>query len=139
MQVYKMQRGLIHSLISGGVPDSSIYRYRVEMRVKCVDKTIPPEWGVTHATDHFIWFWGNGELLEEGEKRVVRRALIEPLARFLNGEGNIGWGTGSHREMRVLKADGEVAIWKDAFWDDALRVWNALPEIRYSRSDNPRL
>lgn len=130
MQVYKIQRGLIHSLVSHGVPDSSIYRYRVEMRVKCAEKQIPIEWGVTHATDHFIWFWGNGEVLEEREKEAVGRALIGPLARFLDGDGDIGWGTQSHRQMRVLKGDGEVGIWEDGFWDEAMRVWGAVPEIR---------
>jgi len=133
MQVYKMQRGLIHSLVSHGVSDSSIYRYRVEMRVKCAEKHIPIEWGVTHATDHFIWFWGNGEVLEKREKEVVGRTLIGPLARFLDGEGDIGWGTSSHRQMRVLKGDGEVVIWKDGLWDEAMRVWGAVPEIRDGR------
>ncbi|OJJ83901.1 putative carboxylesterase [Aspergillus glaucus CBS 516.65] len=138
MQVYKMQRGLIHSLVSHGVPDSSIYRYRVEMRVKCAEKQIPIEWGVTHATDHFIWFWGNGEVLEEREKGAVGRALIGPLARFLDGERDIGWGTSSHRQMRVLKGDGEVGIWEDEFWNEAMRVWGAVPEIRDGR-ENARL
>lgn len=130
MQVYKMQRGLIHSLVSHGVPDSSIFRYRVEMRVKCAEKQIPVEWGVTHATDHFIWFWGNGEILEKWEKEVVERALVGPLARFLNGEEDVGWGTRSHRQMRVLKGDGKVEIWEDGFWDEAMRVWGAVPEIK---------
>ena len=139
MQVYKMQRGFIHALVSGGLPEHLLLRYRVEWRLKCVDKTIPPEWGVTHATDHFLWFWGNGEVIESEEKGVISHALIDPLARFVNGERDVAWGTENHRQMRTLKPDGSVQIWEDAFWDDAVRVWKALREASQADGSAARL
>ncbi|PYH93767.1 alpha/beta-hydrolase [Aspergillus ellipticus CBS 707.79] len=128
MQVHKMQRGLIHSIASGGA-SHLLSRYRVEYRLKCADKTIPPSWGVTHATDQYIWFWGNGELIDPEEKPIIRRALIDPFIKFVHGEADIQWGTTDHRDIRTLKPDGSVQIVKDAFWDDAIRVWKALREV----------
>ncbi|KAK1143140.1 hypothetical protein N8T08_007024 [Aspergillus melleus] len=128
MQVHKMQRGLVHSLALGGAAHL-LYRYRIEYRLKCADKSIPPAWGVTHATDQYMWFWGNGEVLESREKPLIRKALIDPWIRFVHGEPDIDWGTSSHREMRTLKPDGSVQIGQDGFWDEAMRVWKALREV----------
>ncbi|KAE8383038.1 Alpha/Beta hydrolase protein [Aspergillus bertholletiae] len=125
MQVYKMQRGLVHSLVLGGAAHL-LYRYRIEYRLKCADNTIPPEWGVTHSTDQYIWMWGNGSALQTDEKSIIQHALIDPLTRFVHGELDIGWGTKSHREMRTLKSDGSVEIWQDGLWDEAMQVWKAL-------------
>ncbi|PWY86128.1 carboxylesterase-lipase family protein [Aspergillus heteromorphus CBS 117.55] len=128
MQVHKMQRGLIHSLAAGGA-EHLLYRYRVEYRLKCADKTLPPSWGVTHATDQYIWFWGNGEVIDPEEKPIVRRALIDPFVKFVHGEDDIQWGTANHQEIRTLKPDGSVQIIQDPFWDEAMRVWKALREV----------
>ncbi|KAE8344285.1 hypothetical protein BDV24DRAFT_172154 [Aspergillus arachidicola] len=128
MQVYKMQRGLVHSLVLGGAAHL-LYRYRIEHRLKCADETIPPEWGVTHATDQYIWWWGNGSVLQADEKSMIKSAFIEPLTKFVHGESDIGWGTKSHREMRKLRSDGSVEIWQDGLWDEALRVWKALRAV----------
>ena len=123
-----MQRGLVHSLMLGGAAHL-LYRYRIEYRLKCADETIPPEWGVTHATDQYIWWWGNGSVLQVDEKSIIKNAFIDPLTKFVHGESNIGWGTKSHREMRKLKPDGSVEIWQDGLWDEAMRVWKALRAI----------
>ena len=128
MQVHTVQRGLINALVSGGA-GHLIYRYRVEWRLKCVDDHFPPEWGVTHATDQAIWFWGNGGLVSEEEKRVINTAFIEPLAKFVQGpevSSEMSWGTRNHRQVRRLKPDGQIDIWKDEQWDDAITVWNTL-------------
>ncbi|GFG20286.1 uncharacterized esterase/lipase C417.12 [Aspergillus udagawae] len=127
MQVHKTQRGLVHALAAGNA-GHLLYRYRIEKRLKCADRTIPPSWGVTHATDQYLWFWGNGEALQAGEKPMVREAFIDPLTRFVRGDtdADIGWGTGDYRQVRTLRPDGSVQICKDGLWDEAMRVWRAL-------------
>ncbi|KAF7589257.1 hypothetical protein BBP40_004553 [Aspergillus hancockii] len=128
MQVHMMQRGLVHSLVLGGA-EHLLYRYRIEYRLKCADNSIPREWGVTHATDQYIWFWGNGQVVEENEKGVVAEALVGPLKRFVHGEADIGWGTKGYREVRTLKPDGSVEICQDGIWGEAMRVWKALRAV----------
>ncbi|RAL08956.1 putative carboxylesterase [Aspergillus homomorphus CBS 101889] len=141
MQVHKMQRGLVHVLASGaaetascsegdGTPEQQeenlVYRYRIEYRLKCADKSIPPSWGVTHATDQYIWFWGNGERIEPEERPVIWYALVEPFKKFVHGERDLQWGTKGHKQVRTLMPDGSVQIKEDVFWDEAMRVWKAL-------------
>ncbi|KAF9882955.1 hypothetical protein FE257_004382 [Aspergillus nanangensis] len=128
MQVHYMQRGLIDALVRGGA-EHLLYRYRVEYRLKCADKTIPPEWEVTHATDQYMWFWGNGECLEPEEKPIIQRAFIGPLTKFVHGEADINWGTSNHREIRKLSPNGSVEIWQDGLWDEAMRIWRGLREV----------
>ncbi|KAA8649070.1 hypothetical protein EYZ11_003705 [Aspergillus tanneri] len=128
MQVHNTQRGLVHSLALGGAAHL-LYRYRIEYRLKCADKSIPPDWGVTHATDQYIWFWGNGETIEPREKLIIKRGLIDPWIKFVHGEPDIDWGTRNHWEIRTLKPDGSVQIWQDGFWEEAMRVWKALREV----------
>lgn len=133
MQVYQMQRGLIHALTSNiaGVDASClIHRYRIEFRAKCIDKAIPPEWGVTHSSDYPLWFWGNGDVLTPVEKKITHEAFIGPLSRFIQGPiaagaNGFGWGT-SGKSVRTLKADGTVEIRDDAWWDEGVLVWKGL-------------
>lgn len=131
MQVYMMQRGFIYSLLNhgGGFSADMLFRYRVEMRLKCVDKIVPPEWGVTHSTDQSIWFWGNGDVdgPEEWEKEAILKAFIGPLGRFIRGLPLAEeWGARAPTQTRTLKPNGEVVIWEDALWDDAVTLWNVL-------------
>jgi carboxylesterase type B len=129
MQVHKTQRGLVHALAA----DAShlLYRYRIEKRLQCADRAIPPSWGVTHATDQYLWFWGNGEALLPEEKPMVREAFIDPLTRFVRNDAHadVGWGTGDYRLVRTLRPDGSVQICEDGLWDEAMRVWRALREV----------
>ncbi|KAJ5610469.1 CAZyme family CE10 [Penicillium lagena] len=139
MQVYQMQRGLIHALTSNsaGIDASRlIHRYRIEFRAKCVDGSLPPEWGVTHSSDYPIWFWGNGDVLTDQEKKIAREAFIAPLSRFVKGAqaatgpDGFGWGA-SGKKVRALTADGRVEIREhDPLWDEAIRVWKRLREVR---------
>lgn len=144
MQVHTLQRGLIHSISSssssaspsssgpgkGTTPD--IYRYKISYRATCADTFAPREWGVTHATDMALWFFGNGNLLSKEEKDVVWKGLLAPFRRFVDGEKDIGWGTrdGDVREIRVLKPDGKVQIERDGLWDEAVRVWGVLRGVK---------
>lgn len=125
MQVHTLQRGLVHSLASAGA-DHLLYRYRVEFRAQCADEMLRPEWGVTHTADVPLWFFGNRSTLTESEKGVAERAILGPFTRFVNGEKHVNWGTGGYRDVRTVKSDGRVEIWKDELWDEALRVWGIL-------------
>ncbi|RDW57930.1 putative carboxylesterase [Aspergillus mulundensis] len=137
MQIHHMQRGFIYALTNPITNDTSlgakvsklIHRYRMEYRLKCADVSAPPEWGVTHATDQYIWFWGNGQVVLPEEKEIIKDAVIGPFIRFVHGEQELGWGTNEHREMRTLRPDGRVEIWWDGLWDEAVRTWRALREI----------
>lgn len=140
MQVHQMQRGLVHALTSNaaGVDASRlIHRYRIEFRAGCVDKNIPREWGVTHSSDYAVWFWGNGDVLTPGEKRVVHEAFIAPLARFVQGvddaaaaagKDGFGWGV-CGRGVRRLNGDGEVIVSGDPMWEEGVRVWKRLRAV----------
>ncbi|KAL1958335.1 hypothetical protein VTO42DRAFT_4652 [Malbranchea cinnamomea] len=125
MQIHVSQRGLVHALVQGGA-SHLLYRYRIEFRAKCVDQVYPPEFGATHVTDQYLWFWGNQFELEENEKPAVRSALVSPLAKFVQGQEHIDWGTRSHREFRTLTSDGRVEIKRDLLWDSALKTWATL-------------
>ncbi|KAL4778287.1 Alpha/Beta hydrolase protein [Aspergillus varians] len=137
MQIHRMQRGFIYALTNpltgdpavGSKVSKLIHRYRMEYRLQCADRSAPPAWGVTHATDQYIWFWGNGEVVLPCEKGIIRNAVVDPFIRFVHGEQEIGWGTGGHREVRTLKPDGSVEIWRDGLWDEAVGTWKALREV----------
>ncbi|KAJ6020481.1 CAZyme family CE10 [Penicillium herquei] len=137
MQVYHMQRGLIHALTSNtGNVDASrlIHRYRIEYRAKCMDNAFPIEWGVTHSSDYPIWFWGNGNVLTPAEKKSTHEAFIGPLGRFIQGPDatgpdGFGWGTSGREGVRTLKSDRTVVIQKDALWEEGVNIWNALRSV----------
>ncbi|KAL2001386.1 hypothetical protein VTN02DRAFT_1815 [Thermoascus thermophilus] len=147
LQVHLLQRGLVRALTrgnnhhdaSGGGADNGtdtgprvdtlIYRYRIEYRVRCVDETVPPAWGVTHGTDQAIWFWGNGGALLPAEKDTVRTAFLDPLWKFVSCTGDgIGWGADGPRRVRRLRPDGGVDVWDDdeGMWEVGGRVWDVL-------------
>ena len=136
MQVHQMQRGLAYALTknTGGVDASRLlYRYRIEWRAKCMDATMPIEWGVTHSSDYPIWFFGNGKLLKDGEKGLIKDAFIGPLARFVKGDEEFGWGASGARHVRTLKGDGNVDIREDRAWDEGVRVWKRLRDADTGR------
>ncbi|KAJ5096106.1 CAZyme family CE10 [Penicillium alfredii] len=145
MQVYQMQRGLIHALTfnSGGVDASHLlHRYRIEFRAQCV--SLPAEWGVTHSSDYAVWFWGNGEVLTPAEKKIVHEAFIGPLSRFVQGPNAVqldgfGWGTSGYQGVRTLTKDGKVEIRGDAKWDEGVGVWKVLSEVRNEAESRSRL
>ncbi|KAJ5333487.1 hypothetical protein MYU51_014079 [Penicillium brevicompactum] len=132
MQVHQMQRGLAYALThnEGGVDASGqLYRYRIEWRAKCMDDAMPVEWGVTHSSDYPIWFFGNGKVLEEGEKGIIKEAFVGPLARFVQRAGDFGWGASGARLVRTLQGDGNVAVREDGAWEEGVRVWKRLRDV----------
>lgn len=134
MQIHVPQRGFILSLVQGGASDS-LYRYKIEFRAKAVDQVLPVEFGATHTTDQFLWFWGNRLGLEEWEKKAVREALVKPLARFVQGQEEIDWGTESYRQVRTFKHDGDVEVRLDTSWESAVETWTVMQEAMEKQSN----
>jgi carboxylesterase type B len=123
VQIHCLERGLVDRLVRGGLqPGRDILRYRVNWRAKCVDA--PIEWGVTHATDMPIWFWGNGEVLEDDEKQKVAKWLA-PVESFLEGE-SFDWNTIGPRNMRRINESVDIDNWEDDQWEEGLKVWALL-------------
>ncbi|KAK0252108.1 hypothetical protein LTS09_012902 [Friedmanniomyces endolithicus] len=125
MQVHCLERGFCNALVKGGmVPGKDLLRYRFDWRAGCVQ--IPKEWGVTHATDMAIWFWGEGmgEGITEGEG-VVLKPWNEAFATFVHG-GEVHWPTTTVKEMVRLRDDGKTDVWTDDRWDEGLEVWNLV-------------
>lgn len=126
MQVYQMQRGLIHALTTnkaGVNAEYLLYRYHIKFRASCMDAKMPAKWGVTHSSDYPLWFWGNGDTLTESEKKVTYKVFIGPLACFVQNtcDDRFGWGT-SGFGVRTIRADGTVEITQDRQWEEGVRV-----------------
>ncbi|KAM3425153.1 Carboxylic ester hydrolase [Cercospora zeina] len=127
MQVHCLARGFHQALVRGGLtPGKDLLRYRFDWRAKCLDSSFPPEWGVTHATDMGIWFWGldYGDGLTDEEKRLLK-PWNQAFAAFVKGD-EVSWGTRNVQEMLRLRDDGKTDIWTDDRWDEGLQVWNAV-------------
>ncbi len=130
MQVHHLERGFQNALHKAGLaPGKDIFRYRFEWRAKCIDDMFQREWGVTHATDMSIWFWGldydNGRGLTDKDKAVIH-PWNAAFAAFVKGE-NPQWGTDRGVEyVKRLRSDGEIDIWKDDRWRAGLTVWNMV-------------
>ncbi|KAI5195605.1 hypothetical protein E4T38_08925 [Aureobasidium subglaciale] len=88
LQVHHMQRGFFNALFNGGlIPGKNVLRYGFDRRLKCVDATIPVEWGVTHSSDVPIWLWGSdfpGGLTDQ--ERVWLRSWNEEFAAFVSAD-----------------------------------------------------
>lgn len=127
MQVYMLERGFADKLAAGGLTvGKDLLRYRIEWRAKCVDAVLPPEWGVTHATDMAIWFWGNGmgDGLTEAEKEIVK-PLNKMLADFVAFK-DVQWPVKDKRQRMRLRSDGKMDMVGDDRWDEGLAIWKAV-------------
>ena len=127
MQVHHLERGFHRGLARGGLTfGKDVLRYRFDWRAKCVDSFFPPEWGVTHATDMAIWFWGldYGSGLSDEDKEVVR-PWNKAFAAFVKGEDPV-WGTSTIKEMKRLRSDGQTDIWVDDQWEEGLKMWDLV-------------
>ena len=127
MQVHCLERGFLNALVKGGlVPGKDILRYRFNWRAKCADTFLPPEWGVTHASDMAIWFWGlnYGDGLTTEEQEILR-PWNAAVAAFVNGE-DLAWGTTKIEEMIRLGEDGKTELWHDDRWQEGVEVWDVV-------------
>ncbi|PPJ54423.1 hypothetical protein CBER1_07381 [Cercospora berteroae] len=127
MQVHCLERGFHNTLVKAGmIPGKDLLRYRFDWRAKCVDDFLPLEWGVTHATDMSIWFWGleYGDGITDEEKQLLR-PWNEAFAAFVKGV-EVPWGTSRVKEMLRLRDDGKTDIWTDDRWEEGLQIWDAV-------------
>ena len=127
IQVHHLERGFQNALFKGGLqPGKDVFRYRFDRRLKCVDATMPITWGVTHASDVPIWFWGSdfsGGMTDQ-ERTWLKDWNLE-FAAFVKGE-EVNWGTSKPEEMRRWRSDGETDIWEDDMWDEGLKMWDIV-------------
>ncbi|CAK3761066.1 esterase lipase [Lecanosticta acicola] len=126
MQVHGLERGFHRALANGGLePGKDLLRYRFNWRTEGSKLFLPPEWGVTHATDHDIWWYGiHGDGLTDEEKTILR-PWNEKFAAFVHGQ-DPRWGTTDVREMLRLREDGTTDIWTDDRFDEGLEVWDTV-------------
>lgn len=127
MQVHCLERGFHAALEKGGLTfGKDVLRYRFNWRASGLDSVYPPSWGVTHATDMAIWFYGldcsNG--LTEEERQLLK-PWNEAFAAFVRGD-EVKWGTRHAKQMLRLRADGVTDVWTDDRWDEGLEVWNEV-------------
>ncbi|KAF2493315.1 paraben-hydrolyzing esterase precursor [Lophium mytilinum] len=127
IQIHMLERGFVNALVQHGAGEL-IYRYRMEWRAKCVDKTFPKEWGVTHGADYPTWMWGNGETLLKKEKTLVKNSFHDLFAKFLNGE-EMDWGTTDPLHIRTLTPKGTVVCGEDPMLERGLEVWRLLQSV----------
>jgi carboxylesterase type B len=127
MQVHHLERGFHNTLNDSGlVYGKDVFRYRIDWRAKCVDSAFPPEWGVTHATDLAIWFWGLGwgDGLTEDDKEILA-PWNQAFADFVKGDIP-QWKAHDIKQMQRLRADGQTDVCTDIGWDEGLRVWKLV-------------
>lgn len=127
IQIHALERGLVNALVQHEAGDL-IFRYRVEWRAKCVDERVPEKWGVTHGTDMAIWFWGNGSVLNDAEKTIVKHAFHKQLAKYVNGE-ELDWGTTEPLHLRRLTPKGIIKCGKDENLEKGLEIWRILQRV----------
>jgi carboxylesterase type B len=127
MQVHHLERGFHNTAHhSELVYGKDVFRYRIDWRAQCVDSAFPPEWGVTHATDLAIWFWGLGwgHGLTEDEKEILA-PWNQAFADFVKG-GIPQWKAHDVKQMQRLRADGQTDVCTDIGWNDGLQVWDLV-------------
>ncbi|KAL7911412.1 carboxylesterase [Trichoderma velutinum] len=127
IQVHDLERGFHNALFKGGlVPGVDVLRYRFDKRLRCVDETVPVEWGVTHTTDIPIWFWGTdySQGMTNQEKEWLK-GWNEEFAAFVRGD-RVGWGPSEPKHMRRWRNDGATDVWEDDRWEQGLEVWNIV-------------
>jgi carboxylesterase type B len=127
LQVHCMQRGSHNALFKGGLrPGKDVLRYRFDRRLECVDETMLPEWGVTHASDIPIWLWGfdSARGLTDQEKGWLQ-GWNEGFAAFVRGD-MVEWGPTQPKEMRRWRSDGGTDVWEDELWEQGLDMWDLV-------------
>lgn len=125
IQIHATQRGFIDALYRGGA-GNLVYRYRIEWRSETARTR--KKFGATHGADMAIWFWGDGKVLPEDEKKIVAEGLVDSFSRFVKGERLEEWEGMTAEEARRLKEDGTIDTWKDDRWEEELKIWKAVAE-----------
>lgn len=131
VHVHSTQRGFVEKLARNGA-GHLVRRVRTEWMASTSKRWTPSNMGVTHGTDTPIWFWGNGEALEEGEKMTMKAFAAELFWTFRNGEDvqqTSRWKClEDPNQIRTIAANGDIANEPDSFWADGIRFWDAVRE-----------
>jgi carboxylesterase type B len=124
VQIHATERGFIEGLINGGA-GHLVKRYRIEWRAKCVDKLYPTQWGATHSADGVLWWYGDGDMrLMERESNIAKTFALDHLAQWFRGEEMVGWEAQGPLQVRRLRRDGEIDVWRDDKWREGLETWD---------------
>lgn len=129
VQVHLSQRGFAERLAANGA-GHLVRRVRTEWMTSTAKRWTPSSMGVTHGTDTPIWFWGNGETLEDGEKGVMKAFVADFFWTYLNGHEvqQVSWWKRFQNptQIRTLAANGDITNERDVYWEDAVRFWDAV-------------
>ncbi|KAF2674848.1 paraben-hydrolyzing esterase precursor [Microthyrium microscopicum] len=136
MQIHVSERGFIDSLARGGAAHL-IHRYRIEWRAECADLNYPKE-GASHGADNYLWWFGDGLDLTPQEQVVAKSAFLNDMSSFINS-GKINWGSAGVRQVRRLKANGQVDLIDDEFWDEAVESWRGIMTAALTARGKSRL
>lgn len=138
VQIHLSLRGFASKLAEHGA-GHLIRRVRTEWMASTAKRWTPKSMGVTHGTDSPIWFWGNGEKLQDKEKSIIRKFVAETFCKFVGGEDvqSTAWWKGLDRPnlVRILNQDGLVANEHDRLWENGRIFWEAVREASWSESD----
>jgi carboxylesterase type B len=138
VQVHVSERGFVDALCRHGAKHL-VHRYCIEFRS---DVTWAPKmWGPTHWADNVIWFFGDGKVLPPKEKQLVLDAFTGEYAKYVRGD-TLDWGSSSPYEVRRLRSDGRMDVWRDELWEEKLKIWHSLQSAsakRINRDSKPNL
>jgi hypothetical protein len=134
MQVHITERGFINTLCRYGAKHL-VHRYQIDWRSSVTWS--PKKFGASHWTDNVIWFFGDGKVLPEDEKRIITAAFTNEYAKFVKGD-TLDWKASSPLEARGLRSDGSLDVWQDVLWKEKNDIWNALQEASAMQTTESR-
>lgn len=130
-QIHLTGRGFLNG-IKDHVDPANVFRYRIYRRVKAADALTPPDLGVTHTSDMFIWFVGSGKQIQPEEKATVN-AWVRPVKDFLAGE-RVDWGCTGAKDLRIIREETwGIATEPDPLWAHYMHIWKRLLGGRSSK------
>ncbi|TWU71203.1 hypothetical protein ED733_002514 [Metarhizium rileyi] len=95
-----------------------IWRYRIGYRLGFIDESVAPvNFGVSHGMDGPLWNYSINQLPSAEEREMLDR-WIKILVAFVNGEQSFDLGTNAIDELKVLTAEMDVRIEKDARYNE---------------------
>lgn len=137
VQVHLTIRGFVYKLAEHGAAHL-VRRVRTEWMASTAKRWTPKSMGVTHGTDSPIWFWGNGEKLEDKEKAIMKDFVGETFWKFVSGkdvQGTAWWKDLDRPDLvRTLSENGLVANEHDNIWEDGVTLWEAIREASWDES-----
>ncbi|EFZ03017.1 carboxylesterase/lipase domain protein [Metarhizium robertsii] len=124
-QVRASSRYLVDALSRHGLTTRDIWRYRIDYRLSFIDETVAPmEYGVSHAMDGPLWNYSINQLPTDEERKMLD-TWVKILVAFVGGDEDFDFGTRTIDEVKVLTSKMDVAIEKDARYNE-LRELGAI-------------